>query len=177
MESVRPACCTRPVRVFLSSMFIDLEEERNAVYERLRHEFDVVRMEDFGARNKVPVETCVSEVESSDVYVLILGHRYGSLAPGYGASYTQVEYEAARENDIPVLAYVRGGIDEALDVADDPLRLADFYNDISGSHTLRRPFHSPADLADQVHSRCVAVLRTALCWTRTRYHEAPCGQI
>jgi hypothetical protein len=138
------------VRVFLSSTYIDLEDERNEVYDRMKDQLDVVRMEDFGARDEVPVDTCVAEVRNCDVYVLLLGHRYGTVAPGYRASYTHVEYETARESGIPVLAYVRAGFEDALENSDDPVRLKDFYDEVRESHTLRRPFTSPTDLADQV---------------------------
>ncbi len=50
-------------------------------------------MEQFGARKSNPLETCLAEVEQSDIYVGILGMRYGSEEPNSGKSYSQLEYE------------------------------------------------------------------------------------
>lgn len=38
-------------------------------------------MEQFGARKSNPLATCISEVEQSDIYVGIIGMRYGSEDP------------------------------------------------------------------------------------------------
>lgn len=45
-------------------------------------------------------------IDESDVYMLILGGRYGSLEPKSDQSYTQLEYEYALSKDIPVFAVV-----------------------------------------------------------------------
>lgn len=42
-------------------------------------------------------------IEESDVYMLILGGRYGSIEPKSGKSYTQLEYEYALELGKPFL--------------------------------------------------------------------------
>jgi hypothetical protein len=140
------------VRVFLSSTYQDLVAERDAVYERLRYEYDVVRMEDFGSRDEVAIETCLAEVETSDAYVLLLGHRYGTRHPEYNLSYTQIEYERARQCRLPVLPYFRAGLDDAIADADDPIRLRDFAAEVGQSHSLRKPdFATPEELAEQVY--------------------------
>jgi hypothetical protein len=141
------------MRIFLSSTYQDLVDEREAVYERLRLEgHTVVRMEDFGSRGTVPLETCLEALETCECYVLLLGSRYGSLAPTYNLSYTHVEYERARELDLWVMAYVRDGIRDASDDnGDDRVRLLDFLEIVERSHTIRRPyFASPEELAEQV---------------------------
>lgn len=131
------------MRIFLSSTYADLADEREAVYQRLKADgHDIVRMEDFGSRDDVPIETCLAAVESCEVYVLLLGVRYGSIADQYNLSYTQVEYERARQCGLHVLAYVREGFDARVATADDPVRLADFRVEIERAHTVRRPYFS-----------------------------------
>jgi hypothetical protein len=152
-QAIRPDWLTRAVRVFLSSTYEDLVDEREAVYRTLKEQgHDVVRMEDFGSRDDAPLETCLAAVESCEAYILLLGSRYGTIEPTYNLSYTHIEYERARELGIWVLAYVRDGIDEQHDVdQDDYLRLLDFREVIERSHTVRRPyFSSAAQLAQQV---------------------------
>lgn len=93
--------------VFISSTFVDLKEERKKVWDSLA-KFDVIvkGMEQFGARKSNPLATCISEVEQSDIYVGIIGMRYGSEEPNTGKSYTQLEYEKAVEQDKEIRIYL-----------------------------------------------------------------------
>jgi len=93
--------------VFISSTFVDLKEERKKVWESLE-KFDVTvkGMEQFGARKSTPLATCISEVEQSDIYIGIIGMRYGSEEPNTGKSYTQLEYEKAVEQDKEIRIYL-----------------------------------------------------------------------
>jgi len=98
-----------PIRktVFISSTFLDLKEERKKVWDSLE-KFDVTvkGMEQFGARKSTPLKTCLSEVEQSDIYVGIIGMRYGSEEPNSGKSYSQFEYEKAIEQNKEILIYL-----------------------------------------------------------------------
>ena len=60
-------------------------------------------MESFGAQPDPPLDVCLRELRKSDVVVLIVGPRYGSLLL-QGISYTQAEFREARALGIPVLA-------------------------------------------------------------------------
>lgn len=93
--------------VFISSTFLDLKEERKKVWECLE-KFDVVvkGMEQFGARKTDPLTTCLSEVEQSDIYIGIVGLRYGSEDPDSGKSFSQLEYEKAIEKNKEILIYL-----------------------------------------------------------------------
>lgn len=44
-------------------------------------------------------------IDRSDYYVLIIGTRYGSETAD-GLSYTELEYEYAKENGVPILVFV-----------------------------------------------------------------------
>lgn len=93
--------------VFISSTFLDLKEERKKVWECLE-KFDVTvkGMEQFGAQKSTPLETCLAEVEQSDIFVGIIGMRYGSEELNSGKSYSQLEYEKALEQDKEILIYL-----------------------------------------------------------------------
>jgi Domain of unknown function (DUF4062) len=139
------------MKVFLSSTKIDLDPERQAVYDELASEYEVVRMEDFGSASEDALSRCLQAVAESQAYVLLLGHRYGSTVANTGLSYTQSEYEAARLAGVEVLAYVRAGFDDALASADDPVRLKDFRDQLEEAHWVDRPyFTSPEQLAAAV---------------------------
>ena len=51
----------------------------------------------------------MSRVRGSDLLVLILAHRYGSMPPGSAHSITELEYCAARASNVPVLAFIVDG--------------------------------------------------------------------
>ena len=98
----------RPFRVFLCSTYSDLVEEREAVLDVIRR-LQLIHdsMEFFGARPNCPLDTCLAEVRSSDIVLVIVGHRYGSLVPGKQRSYTDLEYEEAWRSGKPCLVYFR----------------------------------------------------------------------
>ncbi len=93
--------------IFISSTFKDLATHRKAVWDLLE-EFDVsVRgMEEFGARKETPLETCIAEVEQSDIYVGVIAFRLGSVESGTGKSFTQLEYERAQSLSKETLIYL-----------------------------------------------------------------------
>jgi len=93
--------------VFVSSTFVDLKNHRKAVWDLLA-KFDVtVRgMEAFGARSETPLETCIAELEQSDIYLGIIAFRHGSLDQTSGKSFTQLEYERALELKKEILIYL-----------------------------------------------------------------------
>lgn len=94
-------------QVFISSTFTDLQEERRQVQDVvLKMNHFPVGMELFSAASEGQWSIIQKTINSSDYYVLIVGFRYGSETDD-GISYTQKEYEYARENDIPILAFLK----------------------------------------------------------------------
>lgn len=67
-------------------------------------------MELFTAGDKSQMDTIKRWIDESDVYMLILGGRYGSVEPMTSLSYTELEYDYAVEQAKPLFAVV---IDEA----------------------------------------------------------------
>ncbi len=101
----------RKLQVFVSSTYTDMLPERQAAVEAiLRADHIPAGMELFAAGNESQWETIQRWIDDSDVYMLILGGRYGSIEPNSGKSYIQLEYEYAIEKNKPVFAAV---IDEA----------------------------------------------------------------
>jgi hypothetical protein len=94
--------------VFLSSVARGLEEYREAVYRAVEglDGYHCVRMEDFGARPEDPVSVCSTRASSCDVFVGIVGQRYGSSPPGDDRSITEIEFEAARAAGVPRLVFL-----------------------------------------------------------------------
>jgi hypothetical protein len=67
----------------------------------------VVDMADFPAADQVPAQLCRERVAGCDVYVGILGTRYGSPVPdAQGMSYTELEFAAATQAGLDRLVFV-----------------------------------------------------------------------
>lgn len=97
----------RKLQIFISSTYKDLQEERQAAVEAILSAGHIpAGMELFTAGNESQLETIKRWIEGSDVYLLILGGRYGAIESKSQKSYTHVEYEYAIEKDIPVFAAV-----------------------------------------------------------------------
>ena len=102
--------------VFVSSTFFDLIDVRSEVEQLLRGMGLTPRLSDStGSDFAVPtagnsIETCLSNVRTSGLVLVILSQRYGSTldAFGYkGLSATHAEYQEAKKARIPVRVYVR----------------------------------------------------------------------
>src|SRR5579863_697720 len=98
---------TTPVVVFVCGTYSDLSEERGAVLDaiqRLQLQHD--SMEFFGARPERPIDICLEEIRRSDMLVVIVGGKYGSIVPGCEISYSEAEYREAQRLKLPCLVYL-----------------------------------------------------------------------
>lgn len=73
-------------------------------------------MEAFVATDVEQFEVIKKVIDLCDYYILIIGQRYGSINPDTGISYTEMEYDYAIKNKIPVLVFV---LDEQIVLPDD----------------------------------------------------------
>lgn len=92
-------------QVFVSSTFIDLQDERRAAIEAILNIGHIpVGMEAFQASDDTQWEYIKRRIDESDYYVVIVGERYGSEEKG--KSYTQMEYEYAIACGVPVAGFL-----------------------------------------------------------------------
>lgn len=97
----------KKLQVFVSSTYLDLIDERQEAVEGiLRAGHIPAGMELFIPANKNQWTIIEKWIKESDILMLILGGKYGSIEPRSGKSYTQLEYEFALKNGIPVFAVV-----------------------------------------------------------------------
>ncbi len=96
-------------RVFISSTRgTSIDPYRDAVRDAVyRLGFEPVFMENMVPTRAASAEHCKNEVRSCDALVLLLGHKYGSIVPGTGISYTELEYRTAlADPDMEILVWM-----------------------------------------------------------------------
>ncbi|WP_421799807.1 DUF4062 domain-containing protein [Haliscomenobacter sp.] len=134
------------IKVYLSSTWLDLKDEREAVERAINRlpEVKFIGMEYFGSRGENTKEASLEDIEPCDLYIGLLGPRYGS-------GIVEAEYERAQELGKPCLWYVMDekALAKSQFETDDPDRLKAFLKLISDNH-LRSTFSDPGDLAARV---------------------------
>lgn len=97
----------KKLQVFVSSTYTDLIAERQAAVSAILSAGHIpAGMELFTAGDESQMDVIKQWIDESDVFMLILGGRYGSLEPTSGKSYTQLEYEYAIATNKPLFACV-----------------------------------------------------------------------
>jgi len=133
-----------PWRIFVSSTKEDLIPYREAVETVLTGmEHIPLGMEYFVSSPDSPIDVCLATVRRSQLYIVIVGMRYGSIEEGSGKSFTELEYDEAVKNKIPVLAFI---IDEEqcailpkfVDVGEKAEKLKQFKAKLNSSYLVSR---------------------------------------
>ncbi|WP_462252720.1 DUF4062 domain-containing protein [Ferruginibacter sp.] len=97
----------KKLQVFVSSTYTDLIKERQAAVEAILSSGNIpAGMELFSAGDESQMTVIERWIDESDIYLLILGGRYGSIDIKTGKSYTQLEYEYAMEKNKPLFSVV-----------------------------------------------------------------------
>ena len=96
----------KKLQVFVSSTYTDLIEERQAAVEAILDAGHIPAGMELFKAGKSQMKTICKWIDESDVYMLILGGRYGSIEEESGLSYTELEYRYAFSKNMPVFAIV-----------------------------------------------------------------------
>ncbi|HTZ24064.1 MAG TPA: DUF4062 domain-containing protein, partial [Streptosporangiaceae bacterium] len=140
----------------------------------------VVDMKDFPAADRTPAQLCADLVRGCDVYVGMLGTRYGSpVRDTPKVSYTELEFDTATEAGLPRLVFVLDtaaanvGIPVSALIDDEfGPRQAVFRRRVQDSGLVVQPFTDPATLGQLVERS----LRE-LAETHRRSSKAGSGQV
>jgi hypothetical protein len=99
-------------QVFVSSTYTDLKDERSAIFQTLM-EMDCIPagMELFPAADEEQFKFIKRIIDDCDYYILIIGGRYGSTT-AEGISFTEKEYEYAREKGLKILSFIHNKPEE-----------------------------------------------------------------
>jgi len=139
----------REKRAFISSVMADLAEERQAVAAAVRSVgVRAVLFEEFGGRDADPEEAYLAEVEGADIYIGILGRRYGKpLKSRFSA--THAEYLHAEKHALRMAVWTAAA-------ADREGHEQSFLDEVRTFHVVPE-FRAIADLQRQVEERIRAI--------------------
>lgn len=96
----------KKLQVFVSSTYTDLIEERQAAVQAILDAGHIPAGMELFKSGKPLISTIHKWIDESDVYMLILGGRYGSIENKSDFSYTELEYKYALSKNMPVFAIV-----------------------------------------------------------------------
>lgn len=149
-------------KVFVSSTYEDLREERAAVQKALLQLGCLpVGMELFPAADDETWEFIKSQIDDADYYVIIIAGKYGSIAPD-GISFTEKEYDYALSKPKPAIGFVHGNpgavmADRIEKEGDRRTKLEAFLRKVKQRPV--RPYTNPHELALEVTTSFVSLIR------------------
>jgi hypothetical protein len=97
---------SKKLQVFISSTYTDLIEDRQAAVEGILDAGHIPAGMELFRGGKPQMQTIKKWIDKSDVYMLILGGRYGSIESSSGKSYTHLEYEYAVSRGMPLFSVI-----------------------------------------------------------------------
>lgn len=96
--------CKPIYKIFVSSTYKDLIDERIKVMTTIVNCGHLpIGMEQFPAAPIEAWDYIKLLIDNADYYLLLLAGKYGTIHPDTGKSYTQMEYEYAKEKGVPVI--------------------------------------------------------------------------
>lgn len=137
--------------IYVSSTFIDLREHRKALSRAIRRLGHVdIAMEYYVAEDTRPVDRCVRDAASCDLYVGVFARRYGFCPPSEERSITELEFRAARAAGVDCLCFLLPDDapwpDEYVETGAGADKLAKFRSELSVNN-LCGLFTTPDELA------------------------------
>lgn len=97
----------KKLQIFISSTYVDLKDERQVAVKSILESGHIpAGMELFTANSEEQWKVIKKWIDHSDIYLLILGGRYGTINDRTGISYTEMEYDHAVATNKPIISIV-----------------------------------------------------------------------
>ena len=94
------------VKVFISSTS-DMAKYRDMLKKQITDlKMYPVSYDNWTQEDSYPRDICCKEVMASDIFVCILGAKYGFIEPEWCMSMTEIEYRVAVKSGLPILVYI-----------------------------------------------------------------------
>ena len=163
------------IKIFISSVQKEFAAERRALKEYLTHDAllsrfidDVFLFEDVPACNQRPDDLYLQEVAGCDIYLVLLGTKYGWKGEN-GKSPTELEFDHATKTHRERLVFVKG----ADDVGREPDMVALVRK--AGNQVTRRRFSDTPELIREVYASLVESLGQRGALRLTPFDDTVCA--
>lgn len=146
--------------VFVSSVVAGMENTRSLVRNLLQQSlrYEVVLSEGEGSKPRTPLAQCKKWARECDIYIGVLGDRYGWIVPRLGISVTEMEFnEARKDNHEKILIYVSAGHKEPRQ-GEFVKRIEDF----TEGYFRRGPFSSDTELINGIRDDLASFMKERL---------------
>lgn len=148
------------MKVYVSSTHEDLKQSRVEVIEWLRMiGYQVLCMEDYVSDMRAPVEKCLSDVRSCDLFILLVGWRYGFIPPrgnSQSLSITSMEYQQAKASKKNILVFLFKNSAHTKTNTTDYERVSEFRAALELEHTVA--YVDSVDLIKKVSASFVNII-------------------
>ncbi|MBL7132146.1 MAG: DUF4062 domain-containing protein [Candidatus Omnitrophica bacterium] len=150
-------------KIFVSGVQKELKAERRTVKEFVHKDvllseyFDVFLFEDAPAKSKSAEKAYIEEVRKSDIYIGILGQKYGSSGKG-ALPPTDAEFREAKAKHKEILVYIKG--QNTVDKSRDPgvQKLIKEIRNPKAGYSYRR-FEDADELTNLVYESLISFLK------------------
>lgn len=142
------------MKIFISSTYLDLIDERCKAISIVDKIGQAIAMEKWFAEAKAPKKAALKKLKECDAVILILGFKYGSIDKDEGISITEIEYNTAKSHGLPVFVFQKRNSDgkwiseEKDEEIDGKIRA--FKSRLDSDDNLRTTFNTPQDLATEI---------------------------
>ncbi len=152
--------------VFVSSVVAGMESARSLAQKLLQQDlgYEVVISEGEGSKSRAPFAQCKKWARECDIYIGILGDKYGWIVPRLGISVTEMEFnEARKDNPEKILIYVSAGHKETRQE-----ELVKRIEDFSEGYFRRKRFVNDTELIDGIRDDLAGFMKDRLDFIRAK---------
>lgn len=144
------------LRVYLSSTSKDLAEYRQAALRAIRLAgFECSAMEEYVSADETALQWCLQDVLQCNVYIGLIGFRYGFRPSGQMRSITELEYRHAKQEGLPCLIFLvkasASWLEDRRDCGEDLVSVLSLRREIEKNHVVSY-FLTPEELCIDIAS-------------------------
>lgn len=168
-------------KIFISGVQKELKEERQAIKKFIRQDvllseyFDVFLFEDSPAKSNSSEKAYLEEVGKSDIYISLLGSKYGSAGEGK-VSPIEVEFREAKKKHKVILIYIKGKNGEKDKEREEGIqKLIKEIKDPKAGYSYRR-FKDASELTRLVYESLIEFLKAEGIVGRGAFDERICQE-
>jgi len=144
------------MKIFISSTYLDLINERNNAINTVDRIGQAVAMEKWFAKAEAPKELVLNKLKECDALILILGFKYGSINNDEGISITEIEYNTAKNLGLPVFVFIKSNYkgewksEEKNEESNKKINAFKYRLDSEVEKNYRRTFETPQELSTEI---------------------------